>query len=82
MIYLATAQYYYINYIAKPTQGFDLYESETWVIIVFYILWAYFTSHEFIQFYCDRLDYVFDVTNYFDIASSLLNIYLVTNHQY
>ena len=56
--------------------------TETWVSIVFYLLWFYFTAHEFIQFYSDRLDYVFDFTNYFDIASSLINIYLVTNHQY
>ena len=47
-----------------------------------YVQWGYFASHELIQFYLERVDYLLDKTNYFDIASSLLNIFLVTNHQH
>ena len=80
IVYLCVTEVYFINYIATEPKPYDTSTPETWVIIVFYLLWFYFTSHEFIQFYCDRIDYMLDLTNYFDIASSLLNIYLVTNH--
>lgn len=53
---------------------------ETWFRILFYLLWAYFASHELIQMYTDRKNYFLDIPNYFDMTSSVLNFYLVSNH--
>ena len=46
------------------------------------MLWTYFAIHEVIQFWVDRVDYFLDWWNYFDIASAVLNLYLVTNHNH
>ena len=48
IVYLCVTEVYFINYIAKEPEPYDFATPETWVIIVFYMLWFYFTSHEII----------------------------------
>ena len=80
MLYLITTVKYFASYISENPSEFKFNLEETWYRTFFYIFWAYFASHELIQIYVDRISYFLDPTNYFDLASSALNIYLVSNH--
>ena len=46
--YLCVTETYYINYIANDPKNYNFGELETWVLIVFYIQWFYFASHEIV----------------------------------
>ena len=48
ILYLCVTDYYYINYIAVDPKGYDFATFDTWVLVVFYIQWAYFALHEFV----------------------------------
>ena len=82
ILYLIVTVKYFATYINEEPQEFVLRSWETWFRCLFYVLWVYFASHEVIQFIVDRAFYFLDVTNYFDIGSAVLNLYLVTNHNH
>ena len=80
--YFLTVLNYFIFFFDKEVKGWDLNTIEAWIRLLFYILWTYFTIHEVVQLYLERLDYVSDFWNYVDILSIFLNMFLVTNHAY
>ena len=84
VLYLIVTLKYFASYISEEPHEFKFRSQETWFRCLIYVFWTYFASHEVMQFISDRIDYFSDYTNYPDIGSAVLNLYLVTNqnHRY
>ena len=48
ILYLITTVKYFAHYINEEPKDFEFRSYETWFRTLFYVLWVYFASHEFI----------------------------------